>query len=103
MTEEISKRVARENFSLSTVPLLSAASFEPLLHQTRDDEEELHAEDERIPESNIQIRQAQGTIPSAFSSAIFHLVDMLEDEEILDTGATGGVCKGTSGVPRLLF
>ena len=40
MTEEISKQVARENFALSTVPMLQAASFEPLLHQLRDDEEE---------------------------------------------------------------
>jgi hypothetical protein len=40
MSEEISKRVARENFAMSTVSMLQAASFEPLLHQSRDDEEE---------------------------------------------------------------
>jgi hypothetical protein len=40
MTEEISKQVARENFAISTVPMLEAASFEPLLHQSRDEEEE---------------------------------------------------------------
>ncbi len=40
MTEEISKRVARENFTMSTVSMLQAASFEPLLHQSRDEEEE---------------------------------------------------------------
>jgi hypothetical protein len=40
MTEEISKQVARENFSMSTVSMLQAASFEPLLHQFRDEEEE---------------------------------------------------------------
>jgi hypothetical protein len=40
MTEESSKQVARENFSMSTVSMLQAASFEPLLHQLRDEEEE---------------------------------------------------------------
>ncbi len=40
MTEEISKRVARENFTMSTVSMLQAASFEPLLHQSRDEDEE---------------------------------------------------------------
>ena len=40
MAEETSKRVARENFALSTVPMLQSASFEPLLHQSRDEEEE---------------------------------------------------------------
>jgi len=40
MAEETSKRVARENFTLSTVPMLQSASFEPLLHQPRDEEEE---------------------------------------------------------------
>lgn len=40
MAEETSKRVARENFGMSTVPMLQSASFEPLLHQSRDEEEE---------------------------------------------------------------
>lgn len=40
MAEETSKRVARENFAISTVPMLQSASFEPLLHQPRDEEEE---------------------------------------------------------------
>ncbi|CAF0857757.1 unnamed protein product [Adineta steineri] len=87
MTEETSKRVARENFIISTVPILPAASFEPLLHQTRDEEEEGHVDDDRLNETSIQLRQAQGTFPSAFSAAIFHLVDMLEDEDIIENGA----------------
>ena len=45
MAEETSKRVARENFAISTVPMLQLASFEPLLHQPRDDEEEGRDED----------------------------------------------------------
>ena len=40
MTEEISKQVARENFSISSVGMLQSASFEPLLHQSREDEDE---------------------------------------------------------------
>jgi hypothetical protein len=40
MAEETSKRVARENFAMATVPILQSASFEPLLHQPRDEEEE---------------------------------------------------------------
>ena len=87
MTEEISKQVARENFAISTVSMLQAASFEPLLHQLRDDEEEAHTEDDRAFEASVQLRQAQGTFPSAFSAAIFQLVEMLEDEDIIDNGA----------------
>lgn len=113
MAEETSKRVARENFTMSTVPMLQAASFEPLLHQPRDEEEEstiflfslinysmktniklisifvAHNDDDRFVETSIQIRQAQGTFPSAFGAAVHHLVEMLEDEEILENGATG--------------
>jgi hypothetical protein len=40
MAEETSKRAARENFTMSTVPMLQLASFEPLLHQPREEEEE---------------------------------------------------------------
>ena len=40
MTHEISRRVARENFGISVVSILNAASFEPLLHQSKDDEDE---------------------------------------------------------------
>ncbi|CAF3405487.1 unnamed protein product [Rotaria sp. Silwood1] len=87
MTEEISKRVARENFSMSIVSMLQAASFEPLLYQLRDDEEEAYIDDDRIVDSSIQLCQAQGTFPSVFGAAIFHLVEMLEDEEIIENGA----------------
>lgn len=40
MTEEISKQVARENFDISSVAMLQSASFEPLLHQSKEDEDE---------------------------------------------------------------
>jgi len=40
-------------------------------------------------ETSVQIRQAHGTFPSAFGPAIFHLVDMLEDEEVIENGAIG--------------
>lgn len=40
MTEQISKRVARENFALSTVAVVQAASFEALLHQSKEEEDE---------------------------------------------------------------
>ena len=40
MTEEISRQVARENFAVSSVSMLHAAAFEPLLHQSREDEDE---------------------------------------------------------------
>ena len=44
-------------------------------------------EDERAFETSVQLRQAHGTFPSAFSTAIFQLVEMLEDESTIDTGA----------------
>ena len=47
----------------------------------------VHMDDERAVE--IHARQAQGTLPSAFAVAVFYLVEMLEDEEILEHGATG--------------
>ena len=37
-------------------------------------------------ETSVQLRRAHGTFPSAFGAAIFRLVEMLEDEEILQTG-----------------
>lgn len=40
MIEEISRQVARENFSISSVSMLHAAAFEPLLHQSREEEDE---------------------------------------------------------------
>jgi hypothetical protein len=48
-----------------------------------------HIDDDRVTETSVHIRQAQGTFPSAFSAAIFHLVEMLEDEEIIENGAIG--------------
>jgi hypothetical protein len=48
-----------------------------------------HTDDDRFVETSIQIRQAQGTFPSAFGAAVYLLVEMLEDEDILDKGATG--------------
>ncbi|CAF3810181.1 unnamed protein product, partial [Didymodactylos carnosus] len=87
LAEETSKRVARENFAMSNVPILQSASFEPLLHQQRDEDEEVHNDDDRFVES-VQIRQAQGAFPSSFSVAVFLLVEMLEDEEIVESGAT---------------
>jgi hypothetical protein len=40
MTKEISKQVARENFAMSSISMLQAASFEPILHQSKDEEED---------------------------------------------------------------
>ncbi|CAF1372114.1 unnamed protein product [Adineta ricciae] len=88
MREENSKRVARENFIMSFVSMLQAASFEPLLHQSREEDEEGHADDDRVNETSVQLRQAQGTLPSVFGRAIFHLVDMLEDENVIEHGAS---------------
>ncbi|CAF0812442.1 unnamed protein product, partial [Didymodactylos carnosus] len=87
LAEETSKRVARENFAMTNVPILQSASFEPLLYQQRDEDEEAHNDDDRFVES-VQIRQAQGAFPSSFGVAVFLLVEMLEDEEIVENGAT---------------
>ncbi|CAF5228238.1 unnamed protein product, partial [Rotaria magnacalcarata] len=46
-----------------------------------------HTDDDRFVETSIQIRQAQGTFPSAFGAAVYLLVEMLEDEETLESGA----------------
>jgi hypothetical protein len=48
-----------------------------------------YGEDDRTLETSVQLQQAQGTLPSAFGTAIFHLVDMLEDEDIIENGAIG--------------
>lgn len=45
LTEEISKRVAREHFTLSTVSILSAASYALLAHQSKDEDDD----GEKIP------------------------------------------------------
>ena len=48
-----------------------------------------HTDDDRYVETSIQIRQAQGTFPSAFGVAVHLLVEMLEDEDTVENGATG--------------
>ena len=48
-----------------------------------------HTDDDRFVETSIQIRQAQGTFPSALGAAVYLLVEMLEDEDTLPKGATG--------------
>ena len=48
-----------------------------------------HVDDDRVVETSVQLRQAQGSFPSAFGAAIFQLVEMLEDEEIIENGAVG--------------
>lgn len=48
-----------------------------------------HTDDDRFVEISIQICQAQGTFPSAFDATVFLLVEILDDEDILDKGATG--------------
>ena len=48
-----------------------------------------HVDDDRFTETSIQIRQAQGVFPSVFGVAVHLLVEMLEDEEVLENGATG--------------
>ena len=48
-----------------------------------------HIDDDRAVETSVQLRQAHGTFPSAFGAAIFLLVEMLEDEEIVENGAIG--------------
>jgi hypothetical protein len=40
MSEENSKRVARENFSLSTVSILQAASFEAISNKSKEEEDD---------------------------------------------------------------
>jgi hypothetical protein len=50
-----------------------------------------HADDDRYVETSIQIRQAQGAFPSAFGAAVLLLVEMLEDEETIESGATGKI------------
>ncbi|CAF1561919.1 unnamed protein product, partial [Adineta steineri] len=88
MAEEINKRVATEKLSVSSVPILQSTSFEPFLYESRDEEEEGHTDDDRFVETSSQIRQAQGTFPSAFGAVVYLLVEMLEDGETLDNGAT---------------
>ena len=48
-----------------------------------------HTDDDRYVETSIQIRQAQGTFPSAFGVAVHLLVEMLEDDDTVENGATG--------------
>ncbi len=48
-----------------------------------------HGDDDRVNEMSVQLFQAQGTFPSALGAAIFRLVEMLEDDEIIENGATG--------------
>jgi len=48
-----------------------------------------YGDDDRVNEMSVQLFQAQGTFPSVLGAAIFRLVEMLEDDEIMENGATG--------------
>lgn len=61
-----------------------------------------HPDDDRANETSVQLRQAQGTFPSVFGRAIFHLVDMLEDENVTAHGASGTVKEIVSTLVRIL-
>ena len=49
----------------------------------------VYLDDDRLIETNLHVRQVQGTLPSALSSAVFHLVDLLEDVGVIESGAIG--------------
>lgn len=49
----------------------------------------VYLDDDRLIETNLHLRQVQGTIPSSFSAGVFHLIDMLEDVGMIENGATG--------------
>ena len=60
----------------------------------------VYLDDDRPVETSVHIRPVQGTLPSAFSVAIFHLVDMLEDDGMADSGAAGSTLPNERCVNR---
>lgn len=88
LADKLARKTARENFRITNVAYLPHAAYESLIHQTRADD----LADEVTDENGNQgaaaaadagdLQQSQPVFPSAISTAVVHLIDLLDDSDL---------------------
>ncbi|XP_071444564.1 protein unc-80 homolog isoform X1 [Hetaerina americana] len=87
--EEDKKRVERENFLITTIPITVQAAYEPsLYHAIGDDHDE---GDEEQPESQQRsathhVHSAHSLFPSCLCSAVIEVINLLDDAAVSPDG-----------------
>ncbi|XP_046393341.1 protein unc-80 homolog [Ischnura elegans] len=87
--EEDKKRVERENFLITTIPITVQAAYEPsLYHAIGDDHDEV---DEEQPESQQRsathhVHSAHSLFPSCLCSAVIEVINLLDDAAVSPDG-----------------
>lgn len=84
LADKLARKTARENFRMTNVAYLPHAAYESLIHQTRTESD---MADEVADESNQaadagDLQQSQPVFPSAISTAVVHLIDLLDDSDL---------------------
>ncbi|XP_050693714.1 protein unc-80 homolog isoform X3 [Eriocheir sinensis] len=88
--EEKKRRIERENFLLTTVPVTIQAAYEPALHHvTADDHEEGTGEETEAEvgrSSAHHVSVAQQLFPSCLCSAVLTIIHLLDDPAVTPDG-----------------
>jgi len=78
----LNKKIAREKFFLTNLNYLQSASYEPLMHQTKDEPEEGPEEGLENMNNQTELQQSQPVFPASISTSIVWLIDLLLDYEL---------------------
>ncbi|KAK7491630.1 hypothetical protein BaRGS_00017083 [Batillaria attramentaria] len=83
LAEEERKRVGRENFPMTTVPVPQLAAYEPSLHSAVEEHEE--GEEERADHGH-HLQTAQSFFPSCVCAAVLPILHLLDDHDVNTDG-----------------
>ncbi|XP_066978451.1 protein unc-80 homolog isoform X1 [Macrobrachium rosenbergii] len=85
--EEKKRRIERENFLLTTVPVTIQAAYEPALHHVSpDDHEEGEEEVDAVRSTGHHMSVAQQLFPSCLCSAVLTIIHLLDDPAVTPDG-----------------
>ncbi|GAB6032279.1 hypothetical protein CHUAL_010920 [Chamberlinius hualienensis] len=88
-SEDEKKRVARENFLLTTVPVTMQAAYEPALYhaaaEDHDDLDEDHSDPNQRPVVH-HVQVAASVFPSCLCAAAIPLINLLDDATVSSSG-----------------
>ncbi|KAK6194683.1 hypothetical protein SNE40_000272 [Patella caerulea] len=93
LAEEERKRIGRENFPMTTVPVCQLAAYEPALHHPGEEHEE---GDEDRAEHSHHLQMTQNFFPSSICAAVLPIIHLLDDCDVNDGGIS--VCEVASKV-----
>ncbi|BES88439.1 unc-80 homolog (Hypothetical protein) [Nesidiocoris tenuis] len=89
---EDKKRLERENFMVTTIPVTIQAAYEPSLHHgAGDDHDEVAGVDEEAVDgqgrnTSHHIHAAQSLFPSCLCSAVIQIINLLDDAAVTSDG-----------------